>query len=238
MSVQFAAEPLYASIKKYIVDAVHSGELKPGDKVPSESTLVERFNVSRMTVNRALRELKDEGVLVGVAGVGSFVADPSPWGHLMQVKNIADEVKSRGHEYFAKVVKNVSESATKKTAPLLGVATGTRIFHSVIVHYEKGLPIQLEDRLVLAEALPEYGSLDFSKMTPNEYLMKAAPLQRVDHRVRAVMPDAEMRNLLMVDANEPCLLLVRQTWSRDRIVSHANLTHPGSRFEFSDSFAP
>lgn len=236
--IQTAAEPLYATIKKHIVQSVNSGELKPGDRIPSESALVERFDVSRMTVNRALRELKDEGLLIRLAGVGSFVAEPKPVGHLLEVKNIAEEVKARGHAYSALVVKNVSETASKKTAPLLGVAAGTRLFHSLIVHSETGLPIQLEERYVLAEALPEYGSLDFSQMTPNEYLMKAAPLQRVEHKVRAVMPDAPTCELLKIRETEPCLLLIRQTWSRDRIVSHARLTHPASRFEFSDTFTP
>ena len=233
-----AAEPLYATIKKHILEGVHSGDLKPGDKIPSESELVEQFEVSRMTVNRALRELKDEGIVVRLAGVGSFVADPKPVGHLMAVRNIAEEVKERGHEYSALVVKNCAETASKKTAPLLGVSIGTRIFHSMIVHSETGLPIQLEERWVLAALLPEYGSLDFSKMTPNEYLMKAAPLQRVEHKVRAIMPDPATRDLLEMGENEPCLLVIRQTWSRDRIVSHARLTHPASRFEFSDTFTP
>ena len=236
--VRTAAEPLYATIKNHIIQSVHSGDLKPGDKIPSESELVEKFDVSRMTVNRALRELKDEGIVVRLAGVGSFVADPKPVGHLMAVKNIAEEVKGRGHVYSALVVKNCPETATKKTGPLLGVAVGTRLFHSVIVHSETGVPIQLEERWVLAATLPEYGSLDFSKMTPNEYLMKAAPLQRVEHKVRAVMPDAATRELLQMRENEPCLLLIRQTWSRDQIVSHARLIHPGSRFEFSDTFVP
>ena len=233
-----AGEPRYAKIKNYILEALATGKLRPGDKVPSEHELVDMFDVSRMTVNRALRDLKSDGVLIGVAGVGSFIAEPKPQGQLITVRNIAEEVRARGHEYSADVIRNAREKATRRTATQLGVAPGTALFHSTIVHREAGAPIQLEDRLVLAAAAPDYGSIDFATTTPNEYLTRVAPLERVVHTVRAVMPDARTRELLAMADDEPCLLVARQTWSRSRIVSYAQLLHPGSRFEFSDSFEP
>lgn len=64
------AAPRYAAIKQSICDAVRDGHLKPGDRVPSEAELVQQFDVSRMTANRALRELQAAGVLVRRAGSG------------------------------------------------------------------------------------------------------------------------------------------------------------------------
>lgn len=233
-----AAEPRYAAIKAHILDGIAAGRLRPGDRLPSEHAFGEMFEVSRMTVNRALRELKQDGVLVGVAGVGSFIAEPKPQGHLIELRNIADEVRGRGHAYSATVVANERTRATRAAAARLDVEPGTPIFHSVIVHRENGAAIQLEDRLVLAAAAPAYGSIDFTVTTPYEYLMRAAPLERVDHRVRAELPPARTRALLDMPADEPCLLLIRRTWSGGRIVTYAELSHPASRFEFSDSFTP
>ena len=229
-------EPRYAAIKKSVHDAVTRGDLRSGDRVASESELVKKFGVSRMTAHRALRELQDEGVLVRLPGVGSFVADPSAKSHIIETRNIADEIRSRGHQHSALVIKNVLETANRKSAPLLGVAIGTPIFHSLIVHHESGLPIQLEERFVLADAAAGYDQADFTQITPNEFLMRAAPLERVDHGVKAVLPTKEAQDLLGIKETEPCLLLVRQTWSNSRLVSYARLTHPGSRFEFEDSF--
>jgi GntR family transcriptional regulator, histidine utilization repressor len=229
-------EPRYAAIKHYFLNGISAGSLKPGDKLPSESELVARFNVSRMTVNRALRELQNSGAIVRLPGVGSYVAEPAPQSHIIQIRNIADEIRSRGHEYRASVVQNVPEKASRATAQFLGVAPGTRIFHSVIVHIEAGLPIQLEERFVLSAAAPEYAEMDFTEITPNEYLTRVAPLERVDHTVRAIVPDARSRDLLEMKEGEPALLNVRRTWSQGRIVSYARLTHPGSRFEFNDTF--
>lgn len=233
-----SAEPLYASIKTHIVGAISRGDYKVNDKLPSENELVEEFGVSRMTVNRALKELKDEGVITRVAGVGSFVAEVAPIGHFVQVRNIADEIRGRGHPHTARVIRNAQERAKKRAASMLGVALDTPIFHSVIVHNEAGRPLQLEDRLVLASAVPEYGNQDFTKQTPNQYLTRVAPLQAFEHKVRAVGADDRLKELLDLEDGEPCLLLTRRTWSAGQVVSFAQLYHPGSRFEFSYIYPP
>lgn len=190
-----------------------------------------------MTANRALRELQSAGVVVRRAGRGSFIAEPRPIGQLIEIRNIADEVRSRGHAYRARVIKNAEIRADADKAAQMEVAVGTKIFHSVIVHHEVEFPIQVEERFVLASAAPHYGRMDFSVSTPNEYLTRVAPLERVEHRVCASMPDQAMRAMLGLAQNEPVLLMTRRTWSRGRLVSHAWLTHPGNRFELSAAFS-
>lgn len=229
--------PRYAAIKQSICDAVRDGRLKPGDRVSSEAELGLEFGVSRMTANRALRELQAAGVLVRRAGSGSFIAEPKPIGQLIQIRNIAEEVRERGHIYRARVIQNCEERANSDTSALLQVSIGTKLFHSIIVHHETDFPIQLEERIVLASIAPDYGTLDFTLTTPNEYLTRIAPLERVEHRVYATMPDARMRGMLGLTAVEPVLQMTRRTWSQGRLVSFARLTHPGTRFELSAAFS-
>ncbi|WP_327195729.1 histidine utilization repressor [Sphingopyxis sp. LC363] len=229
--------PRYAAIKQSIHDAIRDGRLKPGDRVPSEADLVGQFDVSRMTANRALRELQAAGIIVRRAGSGSFIAEPKPIGHMIEIRNIAEEIRGRGHDYRARVIQNIEEKAGAETAVLLEVPVGTKIFHSIIVHHEAEFPIQLEERFVLASVAPDYGRIDFTQMTPNEYLTRTAPLERVEHRVCATMPDARTRGMLGLDENEPVLRMTRRTWSRGRLVSHAWLSHPGTRFELSAAFS-
>jgi len=232
-----SSPPRYAAIKQSICDAVRDGHLKPGDRVPSESELVKQFDVSRMTANRALRELQAAGVIIRRAGSGSFIAEPRPIGQMIEIRNIAEEVRERGHDYRARVVQNQEVRASAETASLLEVPVGTKLFHSIIVHHEAEFPIQLEERFVLASIAPEYGTRDFTQMTPNEYLSRTAPLERVEHRVCAAMPDEHTHSLLGLSDGEPVLRMTRRTWSRGRLVSHAWLTHPGTRFELSAAFS-
>jgi GntR family histidine utilization transcriptional repressor len=95
-------QPRYVAIKDSIFEDIREGRLKPGDQTPSEAELVETFKVSRMTANRALRELQSAGVVVRRAGRGSFVAEPRPIGQLIEIRNIAEEVRGRGHAYRAR----------------------------------------------------------------------------------------------------------------------------------------
>ncbi|MBB4100444.1 histidine utilization repressor [Sphingomonas kyeonggiensis] len=229
-------EPRYREIKRSIVASIRSGMLKPGDRVQSEAEIVEQFGVSRMTANRALRELTDAGLLTRRSGAGTFIADAKPIGHMIEIRNIADEIRARGHAYRSRVLRNDAIKADAKQATLLDVRVGVRLFHSIIVHHEADFPIQLEDRLVLASAAPGYGETDFHQQTPNEYLTRIAPIARVEHRVTAALPDPEVRALLGMQELDPVLVMDRRTWSGDRLVSHATLTHPASRYALTATF--
>ncbi|WP_138381117.1 histidine utilization repressor [Luteithermobacter gelatinilyticus] len=233
-----AAAPLYRKIKNHILERIRAGDWAPGMRVPSENDLVKQFGVSRMTTNRALRELTDEGYLERLAGVGTFVADLKARSHPLEIHNIADEVRNRGHHYSAQVLALEKTQADPHTAQAMGLEVGTEVFHSLILHEEQGQPIQLEDRFVNATVVPGYLEQDFTRITPYEYLITEAPLLQAEHVVRAVQPSAEIRAQLCMDADEPCLLIERRTWSHDQVATIASLYHPGNRYELSGKFTP
>src|SRR5712664_4986701 len=97
-------QPLYLQVKRHILDNIGSGKWGTSTRVPSENDIVKSFGVSRMTANRALRELRDEGVLVRIAGVGSFVADRHAHAHPLEIRSIADEIRERGHVHRADMI--------------------------------------------------------------------------------------------------------------------------------------
>ena len=86
---------LYEQVKDFIVRRIQDGSWRAGDRLPSESELVAQFGISRMTVNRALRELTEQGRIERVAGVGSFVAEDKPQSTLLQIANLASEIRQR-----------------------------------------------------------------------------------------------------------------------------------------------
>jgi DNA-binding transcriptional regulator YhcF (GntR family) len=136
----------YLQVKQFVLARISAGTLAVGDRVPSENELVRELEVSRMTANRALRELAADGVLVRVAGVGTFVAEQRAQSHPLEVRNIADEIRLRGHEYLAKVVSHGSITAARELAERCGVAPGAKLDHTLLVHFEGGVPLQVEDR--------------------------------------------------------------------------------------------
>ncbi len=233
-----ALQPLYVQVKRHIMDNIGSGKWATSTRVPSENDIVKSFGVSRMTANRALRELRDEGILVRIAGVGSFVADRHAHAHPLEIRGIADEIRQRGHVHRADIISLESLRAGAEIAEYFGVAARSELYCSVIVHFENERPVQLEDRYVLPKIAPDYLTIDFSKTTPFDYLTKVAPLQEAEHVLRAVMPDERTRRLLTMKRDEPCLLMIRRTWTAGQIASVARLYYPGSRYEMTGRFRP
>lgn len=225
------AVPRYLQVKNHILDMIGSGKLGPNDRVPSEHELSRDLGVSRMTANRALRELAEEGYLTRLAGVGTFVADSRPHSDAVRVRNIADEVHSRGHEHSAKVIRLEAVKADQYLVDRLNVRLGAKLFHSLILHLESGQPIQLEDRYVCPRLAPDYLKQDFTSITPNVYLTKVAPLHAAEHIIRAEIPTAKVRRHLRMDKCKACLVIRRRTWSGGRPVSLAELSHPGDSYE-------
>lgn len=224
------AAPLYAGVKQVILDRIHSGEWPPKYRVPSENELVMELGVSKMTANRALRELANEGELVRIQGVGSFVAERKGASALFEVRNIADEIAERGHAHEATVVVLAQISAPPDIADALELEFGAPVFHSLVVHSENGVPVQIEDRHVHPNAAPDYLDQDFTAITPNAYLSAVAPLAGSEHVVEAVLPQAWECKLLTIQKTEPCLTIRRRTWSANGVVSIARLVYPGSRY--------
>ena len=231
------AQARYLQVKSHVLQMIHDGELKPNDRVPSENELVDALGVSRMTVNRAVRELADDGYVIRLAGVGTFVADARPHSDVLKVRNIADEIHARGHVHSAKVIKLEEIEADRRLVDKLELRPGDKLFHSLILHMESGKPIQLEDRYVCPRLAPKYLDMDFTKITPNVYLTKVAPLHTAEHIIRAVMPTHSVRRLLDMDEKEPCLVIRRRTWTEGRPVSLAELSHPGFTYELIGTIA-
>lgn len=236
MSLQ--SKPRYQQLKDLIIQRISSGDLRPNDRVPSENELVEAESVSRMTVNRAMRELTDEGYVKRIAGRGTFVSDFRSQSHVLEVQNIADEIAGRGRTHTCEVLRNSRQHARGEIARALHVEQGTDVFHLLLVHKENTAPIQVEDRHVVADFAPACGVQDFSLLTPSAYLTAIAPLQEAEQVVRAQVPNAAIRQHLEMATDEPSLVVIRRTWSNGRPVTFARLHHPGSRYELAGHYAP
>jgi GntR family transcriptional regulator, histidine utilization repressor len=228
--------PQYLMIKNYISSGIQSGKWKVEEQVPTEAALVEKFGASRMTVNRALRELAAEQVVFRIRGAGTFVAEPKYESTLIAIRNIADEIRERGHKHSCKVIRLNLVTATALQAAEFKKRAGAKLYRSIIVHAENGIEIQLEDRLVNAALVPDYMNQDFNLTTPNEYLMRVAPLDGVDYRVEAKIPPALICELLSMAQGEPCVVLHRTTWSQGKIATIATMWHPASRYQLVGSF--
>ena len=219
--------PLYQRVKQLISQKIYEGSWAVNKKIPSESELVNQLGCSRMTVNRALRELTTEGLLVRIQGVGSFVAEGQGRTALFQINNIADEIIARNHKHHAEVLVLEQIYANAEQSVLMQTREGQKLFHSIIVHYENDVAL-----------IPGYLEQDFKTITPNAYLMAKAPVTEGEHIVEAVLASPQECKWLKITKAEPCLLIRRRTWSNKQLISSARLIYPGSRYYLEGKFNP
>jgi len=228
----------YARVKQFLKEGLGHGHWAPGALMPSEAELVARFGVSRMTVTRALRELQAEGLVTRVQGVGTFAAHLSKVSSTLTIRDLHDEIVGRGHRHHAEVHIAREERASAELGLQLGLSRGDAVFHTLIVHFENGVPLQCEDRYVNPACAPDYLSVDFTQTTPTHYLLQVAPLWEAQFSIEASRASAQEAQLLRIGLGEPCLVLVRRTMSRGVPITLARLVHPGSRYQIDGQFKP
>jgi GntR family histidine utilization transcriptional repressor len=228
----------YARVKHFLKEGLSRGQWSPGELMPSEAELTTRFGVSRMTVTRALRELQAEGLVTRVQGVGTFAAHLAKVSSTLTIRDLHDEIVERGHRHHTEVHLAHEEAAGTELAAQLGLQPGDRVFHTLLVHFENGQPLQCEDRFVNPACAPGYLSVDFTVTTPTHYLLEVAPLWEAQFSIEASRPSALEAKLLHIGRDDPCLVLVRRTMSRGVPITLARLIHPGSRYQIDGQFKP
>lgn len=227
----------YARIKQHLKDELSRGRWPPGAPMPSDAELVAQFGVSRMTVTRAVNELRSEGLVERVQGVGTFAAQLRVVSTL-RIRDLHEEITSRGHRHHLVVHVARQEAAQEGLANRLGLAVGAPVFHTLMVHYENGVALQCENRYVNPKCAPDYLKCDFTRTTPTQYLLQVAPFHEAQYWVEAALPTAQEATLLGIRREEPCLVVVRRTVGPDGPITLGRLVHPGSRYLLQGEFKP
>ncbi len=230
--------PPYQRVKHFLKEGLAAGRWPPGALMPSEAELTAEFSVSRMTVSRAIRELQAEGLVQRAQGVGTFAAPLHKVSSTLTIRDLHEEIEARGHVHHAAVHLQRAEAAPALLAAQLGVEPGTTVFHTLIVHHENGVPLQCEDRFVNPACAPAYLATDFTRTTPTHYLFEATALWRAQYSIEAARATPQEAKLLGIGDDEPCLIVVRRTFTRDAPITIARLVHPGTRYGLQGEFQP
>jgi GntR family transcriptional regulator, histidine utilization repressor len=228
----------YARVKEFLKRGLAAGRWPAGAQMPSEAELVAQFNVSRMTVSRALRELQAAGMVERSQGVGTFAASLHRVSSTLTIRDLREEIESRGHRHHAVVHLQREERASATVAAQLGMQPGDPVFHTLVLHHEDGVPLQCEDRHVNPACAPDYLDVDLTRTTATHYLFDATVLARADYSIEASRPTAREAKLLAIGTADPCLVIVRRTYARDAAITRGRLVYPGSRYLLQGKFQP
>lgn len=219
-----------ARIRHDIEARIHSGEWKPGHRIPFEHELVVTYGCSRATVSKALGGLAKDGLIERRRKAGSFVAHPQVHSAVLEVPDLAQVIAARGEEYRWQLSgRRQADSTGDVPLPALLVEG---------VHHGGGEPFALERRLIALAAVPDAAQESFADQAPGTWLLHHVPWTAARHRIRAVEANAAEAKALGLRPRGACLELDRTTWRAGQIVTHVRQLFRGDRYDLVAEFRP
>lgn len=232
------ATTLHRRICDDIERKILSGAWPPGQRIPREHDLMERYGCARMTVNKALTALVSAGLVERRRRAGSFVARPPVQSAVLEIPDIRDEVERRGHAYDLKLLASLHRRATAADRNLIPVGSRTQVLALTCLHSANGRPFALENRLINLAAVPEASKVDFTLEPPGTWLLQHVPWNEATHEIAAIESDADLAATLDIVPGRACLVVERTTWRSAAPVTHVRLTFPGDQMRLVAAFTP
>lgn len=229
-----------SQIRQDIEEKIASGEWPPGHRIGSEHELMAQYGCSRMTVNKVLSALAENGVVERRRKAGTFVAKPHP--HIesaaMDIPDIPVEVEQRGHAYqWRRIARR--KRAIKKSVPYeVELAHDGQVVAMQSVHEADGSPFVYEERLISLKAVPDAMTNEFDGMPPGSWLLQNVPWSRAEHRITAAGADETIARHLHVEPGDACLILERKTWLGNEAITYARQIFAGDSYELHARFGP
>jgi GntR family histidine utilization transcriptional repressor len=171
--------------------------------------------------------------------VGTFVAPPRPQSTLIEISSIATAIRARGGVHKAEVL--TLERMERPNPALLAafeLGSAKPVEHSVVIHFENGLPVQLEERYVNPELVSGYLDQDITSITTYDYLQGATPLTEVEHLISARLAGADKAAILRIQPGDCCLELFRKTWTGPVVATVNTFTYVGNRYTLGSRYLP
>lgn len=229
---------LHRRIRADISERILSGAWPPGHRVPAEHELMAEYGCSRMTVNKALAPLAEQGLIVRRRKAGSFVARPRIHSVVLDIPDIATEVTARGEPYGYELLSRTVRIATAQEAAELGLDGPAQVLALRCLHRASGRPFALEERLINLDAAPEAADADFAAIPPGGWLLGHVPWTEAEHRISAANVQKPVAAILGIAPTAACLVLERRTWRGEDRITHVRLTFPGEAYDLVARFAP
>jgi GntR family transcriptional regulator, histidine utilization repressor len=231
-------EALHKRIRADISERILSGAWPPGHRVPFEHELMAEYGCSRMTVNKALAPLVEQGLIVRRRKAGTFVARPRIHSVVLDIPDIGAEVTARGETYAYELLSRRVSRAGPREREELGLDAPVRVLALRCLHRAAGRPFALEERLINLDAAPEAADVDFAAEPPGSWLLGHVPWTEAEHRISAAHPTRAAATALGVASTAACLVLERQTWRGGDRITHVRLVFPGEAYDLVARFAP
>jgi len=226
--------PLYYQIEQQILEEIHQGRLKPGDRLPSEPELSRRFGVSRITIRRALKDLSQQGIIYSRQGKGTFVAQ-TRIREISGFRSFSDDIRARGLTPSSQVINFSRIPADEIVASRLNIKPGEMVYCLERVRLANDQPVAFETAFLPAHLVPDLERFDFNTQSLYAVLREHYRIYPTwaDAEIEASAASPEVAKHLGMKIGEPVLTAYRQTYTeRFEIIEFVKSVYCGKRFTF------
>src|ERR1700741_2538786 len=202
---------LYSKVEEAIATEIAQGEYRPGDQLPTEDALLQRFQVSRITVRRAIQNLVNRGLLEIRRGVGTFVLSPQIKAELTKLTGFVEDMNAAGRKATARVVSQGVVAASARVAERLQLAKGTKVMQIKRVRLADGTPISFDETYLPLSLGKQIVRSDLRRhpiftLLEEEY---GVPLVEADYELEAVIATKAVADALQVKVGSPIFQIER-----------------------------
>ncbi|AOM84505.1 putative transcriptional regulator of N-Acetylglucosamine utilization, GntR family [Salisediminibacterium beveridgei] len=224
---------MYYQLQEMLRKLIESGDLKPGDPIPSERELSEQHDISRMTIRQALTNLVNEGLLTRSKGRGTFVAEEKIEQPLMKLTGFSEDMRLRGIEPGSRLIQFDTVKAGDNVAKYLEIDPGTKVYQISRLRLGDGAPMAYETSFLRMDGL----LLKETDLQGSLYALIEATLNKKIARARQTIEPSfateDEAELLTVETGSPVLLLERITRFDDGTVfEYVKSAYRGDRYKF------
>jgi GntR family transcriptional regulator len=236
--------PLYVQLKEIVRQSIEQERLAPNDRIPSETDLSAEFNISRMTVRQAIRELVREGLVYVRRGEGTFVGPVQGAQMLIKLDGFSTQMTKEGHRVRSRTlgvhrVEPADEHAAAYAG--LGVRPGGGLVMIERVRYLDDEPFALErSYLGSADGAPLLDRQTEDTFSMYKYLSseRGIDLARAEHAIEPRLADERCATALQIPTGSPVLQICGTTFSSSSIpIEYLEGLYRGDRYMFRVAIA-
>ena len=226
MLEQNIIKPLYQQLIDAIIENIKNGTYKAGDKLPTETELEATYNVSRITVRRAVKELCDKNILVKKQGKGTFVLDPSLRIRLNDIGGFHEAIEERNQNSFSELLSLQCKKTSDEFSEYLNIPNTSDIIEIKRVMGHDDTIIFIDTCYLPSERYPDiqkyfFGNFSIYKILKNIYHVKMVNSEKVI-KVRKAKKDEA--TYLHCEEGDPVFDIFKIVYDENDVPVHVSIS--------------
>lgn len=216
------------AIKREIIRRINDRVWQPGEVIPGELELAREFGCARTTVNRALQEIANRGLVNRRRKAGTRVALNPVRRATLEIPIVREEIERTGAAYRHKLLHCSREHPPAAKRREWAPGNRRKMLHLQALHLADDKPWVYEDRWINVAEVPAILDVDLKRISANEWLVQNAPFTRGDLAISATSAEPAEVQALGLPLQSALLRVDRQTWSDDALITSVALLYsPG-----------